>query len=91
MAGFMNVEMAHHEEPQVAVHLLAAIPHATYVEIFANKQRDPLLWELPDGFPHIENGYISAPQEPGLGVRIKPEVSEKYRIEPKDVALSGEV
>lgn len=81
MAKLMNVEMAHHEEPQVAVHLIAANPHALYVEIFANKLRDPLLWELPDGFPIIKNGYMNVPQEPGLGVRLRPEVIERYRID----------
>lgn len=56
MAKLMNVEMAHHEEPQIAVHLIAANPHALFVEIFASKTRDPLLWELPDGFPDIREG-----------------------------------
>ncbi len=81
MAKLMNVEMAHHEEPQVAIHLMAANPHALFVEIFANRKRDPLLWELPDGFPIIKDGYMTVPQEPGLGVRLKPEVIERYRID----------
>lgn len=81
MARFMNVEMAHHEEPQVAIHLMAANPHALFVEIFANKVRDPLLWQLPDGFPNIKNGYMDVPQEPGLGVKLRPEVIERYRID----------
>ncbi|MGO3125832.1 MAG: mandelate racemase/muconate lactonizing enzyme family protein [Advenella sp.] len=81
MAKMMNVEMAHHEEPQVAIHLMAANPHALYVEIFANHKRDPLLWELPEDFPRIENGYMAVPQEPGLGIRLKPEVIERYCID----------
>lgn len=81
MAKFMNVEMAHHEEPQVAVHLIAANPHALFVEIFANKIRDPLLWQLPDGFPRISNGYMEVPQEPGFGIKLRPEVIERYRID----------
>lgn len=81
MARFMNVEMAHHEEPQVAVHLIAANPHALFVEIFANRVRDPLLWELPDGFPQISNGYMTVPQEPGLGIRLRQEVIDRYRCD----------
>lgn len=81
MAKLMNVEMAHHEEPQVAIHLMAANPHALFVEIFANRKRDPLLWELPDGFPVIKDGYMTVPQVPGLGVRLKPEVIQRYRID----------
>ena len=80
MARFMNVEMAHHEEPQVAVHLIAANPHGTYVEIFHNRSRDPLLWELPEGFPVIENGYMEVPKAPGFGVRLRQDVIEKYRV-----------
>jgi D-arabinonate dehydratase len=81
MARYMNVEMAHHEEPQVAVHLIAAHPHSTYVEIFNNRTRDPLLWELPDGFPVIKNGLMNVPLEPGFGVKLRDEVIEKYRID----------
>ncbi|ANN68120.1 mandelate racemase/muconate lactonizing enzyme family protein [Bordetella bronchialis] len=81
MAKLMNVEMAHHEEPQVAVHLIAANPHALFVEIFANRKRDPLLWELPEGFPDIRDGYMQVPQSPGLGVRLRPEVIERFRCD----------
>lgn len=81
MARMMNVEMAHHEEPQVAIHLIAANPHGLFVEIFANRTRDPLLWELPDGFPEIKDGYMTVPQVPGLGVKLRPEVIERYRID----------
>ena len=81
MAKLMNVEMAHHEEPQVAVHLIAANPHALFVEIFANRKRDPLLWELPEGFPDIRDGYMQVPQSPGLGVRLRREVIERFRCD----------
>lgn len=79
MAKMMNVEMAHHEEPQVAVHLIAANPHGLFVEIFANRTRDPLLWELPDGFPEIRDGYMTVPQAPGFGISLKADVIERYR------------
>lgn len=78
MARFMNVEMAHHEETQVAIHLLAANPHGLYAEIFADKTRDPLLWELPEGFPKIKNGYMEVPQAPGLGIKLRDDIIEKY-------------
>lgn len=80
MASFMNVEMAHHEEPQIAIHLIAANDHATYVEIFSSRLRDPLLWELPVGFPEIENGYMKVPTGPGTGIALDPAVIEKYAI-----------
>jgi L-alanine-DL-glutamate epimerase-like enolase superfamily enzyme len=66
---------------RTAIHLMAANPHALFVEIFANRKRDPLLCELPDGFPIISDGYMKVPQEPGLGVRLRPEVIERYRVD----------
>lgn len=80
MAGFMNVEMAHHEEPQIAIHLIAANDHATYVEIFYNRLRDPLLWQLPMGFPVIENGFMMVPTGPGSGITLNSEVIQQYAV-----------
>ncbi|PCI52639.1 MAG: mandelate racemase/muconate lactonizing protein [Alphaproteobacteria bacterium] len=79
MARYMNVEMAHHEEPQIAIHLIAANPHSTYVEIFNNRTRDPLLWELPEDFPIIKDGYMEVPKGPGFGIKLREDVIERYR------------
>jgi L-alanine-DL-glutamate epimerase-like enolase superfamily enzyme len=80
MARLMNVEMAHHEEPQIAIHLLAAHPHSTYVEIFLNRRRDPLLWTLPQGFPIIKNGMMDVPEADGIGFTLNKQVIEQYRV-----------
>ena len=79
MARLMNVEMAHHEEPQIAIHLMAAHPHATYVEAFLNRQRDPLLWELPIDFPVIKGGFMTVPQDSGVGIRLNQETIARYQ------------
>ena len=39
-----GVQMAHHEESQIALQLLAGVPHGTYVECFADPERDPV-WQ----------------------------------------------
>ena len=39
-----GVRMAHHEESQIAQQLLAGVPHGTYVECFADPDRDPV-WQ----------------------------------------------
>src|SRR6058998_2064727 len=39
-----GVDMAHHEESQIARHLLASVRHGTYVECFADPARDPV-WQ----------------------------------------------
>lgn len=79
-ARLTNVEMAHHEEPQVAVHLMAAHPHATYVEVFLNRKRDPLLWTLPVGFPVIKDGMMVVPEGDGLGIPLDSAFIAKYRV-----------
>lgn len=34
LAAAFGAEMGHHEDPQIAAHLLASVPHRTYVECF---------------------------------------------------------
>jgi D-arabinonate dehydratase len=82
LASSLNVSMAHHEEPQVSVHLLAAIPHGLYVEIFPERARDPLWFELPSTHPVIVNGWMRVPEGPGLGIPLKGEVIERYSAAP---------
>ena len=79
MASMMNVSMAHHEEPQVAVHLLSSVPHGLYVEVFPNVERDPLWRELPAEHPRIEDGWMQVPTGPGLGMPLNQDVIERYR------------
>lgn len=81
MASMLNISMAHHEEPQVAIHLLASIPHGLYVEIFPDPRRDPMWNELPCFHPKIENGFMYVPQEPGLGLPLKAEIIDRYRVD----------
>ena len=82
IAGFAahhHVKMAHHEEPQVALHLLASIPHAAFVEIFPNPKRDPMWFDLPVRQPEIVDGEMLVPDAPGLGIELNEEVIERYR------------
>ena len=79
MASAMNVSMAHHEEPQVAAHLLASIPHGLYVEIFPDPARDPMWFDLPVNHPEIKDGYMKVPEGPGLGMDLNEDVIEKFR------------
>ncbi len=81
MARLLNIEMAHHEEPQAALHLLAAARNRLYVEIFGDPERDPLWFELPVSRPKIKNGYMYLPQEPGFGIALRPEIIEQYRAD----------
>ena len=78
MASMFGIGMAHHEEPQVALHLLASIPHGLYVEIFPNPERDPMWFDLPVKQPEIQGGYMNVPQGPGLGMDLDQKIIAKY-------------
>ena len=78
IATAFEVQMGHHEEPQVAAHLLASIPHGTYVEAF-DPERDPLFWSVIANRREFENGEYVVPDGPGLGLELDWEYIEKYR------------
>ncbi len=79
MAGLFHVKMAHHEEPQIALHLLAAIPHSLYVEIFPSYERDPMWVDLPVQPPRIHEGFMELPTGNGLGMPLNEDIIAKYR------------
>ena len=76
-----DVAMAHHEEPQVASHLLASIPHGTFLEVFS-AERDPIWWNLVANRPPIVDGSLALPTGPGLGWELDADYIEKYRLRP---------
>ena len=75
-----SVEMAHHEESQIAHQLLAAIPHGTYAECFADPERDPVWQTMWANRPSIENGMMEVPREPGFGLVLDEDVIRRSRI-----------
>jgi len=79
MAAAFSVEMAHHEEPQVAVHLLASIANGTYLETF-HPDRDPLFFRLVANRSPFEDGFYTVPQGPGFGLELDKKTIEKYRV-----------
>ncbi len=81
MALAFDVQMAHHEEPQIASHLLASIPHGTFVECF-HPDRDPIWWSLVANRPPLVDGTIELPSAPGLGWELDPDFIEAHRVAP---------
>jgi D-galactarolactone cycloisomerase len=79
MASVFDVKMAHHEEPQVASHLLASIPHGTYLEFF-HPRRDPIWHNMIANRPELKDGYMQLNDKPGLGWELDRDYIEKYRI-----------
>lgn len=80
MARAFDVQMAHHEEPQVAAHLLASIPHGSYLEFF-HPQRDPMWHNLVANRPRLVDGHLTLSERPGLGWELDEEYLARYRIE----------
>ena len=79
-ARLYSVELGHHEEPQVAIHLLASQPHGTYVEVF-DADRDPIWWNLIANRPDVVDGKMSLPRAPGLGWELDHDFVDHYRVD----------
>lgn len=77
-----DVAMAHHEEPQIAAHLLASIPHGTFLEVFS-ADRDPIWWNLVANRPAISDGHLALPTGPGLGWELDEDYIEAHRVLPR--------
>ena len=77
-----DVAMAHHEEPQIASHLLASIPHGTFLECFS-ADRDPIWWNLVANRPPIVDGRMTLPDRPGLGWELDGGLHRAYRVPPR--------
>jgi len=69
LCAAFGVELGHHEEPQVAAHLLASVVGHTFVECF-DEERDPFFWRLSDMSTRIAKGRYSLPDRPGLGIEL---------------------
>jgi D-galactarolactone cycloisomerase len=79
MAMSFDVLMAHHEEPHIAMHLLASIPHGSFVECF-DADRDPIWWNLVANRPEISDGHIDLPTAPGFGWILDEDFIEQHRV-----------
>jgi D-arabinonate dehydratase len=81
MAACFGVSMAHHEEPQVALHLLAGVQNGLCVEYFPSPQRDPMWFDLPQRLPTISQGFMNVPDEPGFGLPLRQEIIDRWRAD----------
>lgn len=81
IASSYDVQMGHHEEPQVSTHLIASQAHGTYSECF-HPDRDPFWWNLIANRPALDNGYLTLSDRPGLGWDLNWDYIDQYRIRP---------
>lgn len=78
MAHAYNVSMGHHEEPQVAMHLIASQAHGTYAECF-HPDRDPFWWNMVANRPPLVDGMVRLPDGPGLGWELDLDYIDHHR------------
>jgi L-alanine-DL-glutamate epimerase-like enolase superfamily enzyme len=80
LAAAFGVELGHHEEPQIASHLLASVPHHTFVECF-DEERDPFFWRLSDMSGRIAGGRYTLPERPGFGIELDSDYLAAHVVE----------
>jgi D-galactarolactone cycloisomerase len=69
LCAAFGVQMGHHEEPQVAAHLLASTQDHAFVECF-DEERDPFFWRLSDLSTRIRDRRLQLPDGPGFGLAL---------------------
>ena len=80
LCATVGVQMAHHEEAQIASQLLAAVPHGTYAECFAHPDRDPMWQHVWTNRPQVKNGSMKVLNAPGFGIELDEKLLKKYRV-----------
>ncbi|MGE0217330.1 mandelate racemase/muconate lactonizing enzyme family protein [Mycolicibacterium sp.] len=79
IAESYDVQMAHHEEPQIASHLIGAAANGTYAECF-HPDRDPFWWNLIANRPPLQDGMLTLPDGPGLGWELDWDYIQRHRV-----------
>jgi D-galactarolactone cycloisomerase len=80
LAAAFGVELGHHEEPQISSHLLASVPHHTFVECF-DEERDPFFWRLSDMSTRIAAGCYRLPERPGFGIELDLDYVRRHTVD----------
>jgi len=79
VAGTYNVSVGHHEEPQVASHLVASQAHGSVVECF-HPDRDPFWWNLIANRPPLVDGELQLSDASGLGWQLDTDYIDEHRV-----------
>ncbi len=79
LSAAFGVQLGHHEEPQIASHLLASVPDHTFVECF-DAERDPFFWHLSDMSTRIAGGMYTLPERPGFGVELDTAYVDRHTV-----------
>lgn len=77
LASAFHIPVAPHGNPFMAVHLLASTSNSLIMETYpgVESRYNPALPLFP-----VKDGYVTAPDKPGLGIDPDPEIIRKYRV-----------
>jgi len=77
LASAYHIPVSPHGSPHMAVHLLASTPNALIMETYpgVESRYNPAIPLFP-----VKDGFIKAPDKPGIGIDPDPEVVKKYRV-----------
>ena len=73
-----HVDVAPHHDCFIHAPLVASSPAGRIVESFTDPERDPLQAELFENPPHIENGWLTLNEAPGLGLTLSESALSKF-------------
>ena len=73
-----HVDVAPHHDCFIHAPLVAGTPAGRIVESFTDPERDPLQAELYDNPPHIDNGWLTLNEAPGLGLTLSESAVIKF-------------
>jgi L-alanine-DL-glutamate epimerase-like enolase superfamily enzyme len=74
MAEAFNVPVVSHLLPEVNVQLVAAVPNGLTLEY------RPLTRGVFEQTPCLEDGYLSVPERPGLGLTFASDAIARYQV-----------
>lgn len=79
-AACFGIQMAHHGEPVIGAHLLAATANGTYVETH-HPSRDPIFHRAVAGRGVIADGLYHMSEAPGFGVQYDEEFLANHTLD----------
>ena len=79
LAQAHDLDIAPHGSQYVHIHLVAAIPNGLILEYYRDTV-DPMHGKIWQHELYIEDGYVHAPDRPGLGLEPKWDVLEEFRV-----------
>ena len=79
LAQSHDLTIAPHGNQQIHVHLVCAIPNGLTVEYYRNTT-DPMWGNTYLNTLQVEDGFVSPPNEPGLGIELNYEALNPHRV-----------